>query len=123
MKNVIFLIPFYRVQKLELPEIVTGVLAIIEKYDPKALFVEGMFNLLQAQKPNLQKLSAINSTKALTSGLVSLSEQRDRVVRSVLKKADSIKTLSLYVTQSSIIFPVVENYLMVLKNENSKAKS
>ena len=37
---------FIRVAKLEYPELINAAIAISEKYDPEALFINGMFVVL-----------------------------------------------------------------------------
>ncbi len=123
MKNILVYIPYNRVQKLELPDIVMGTLAIVEKHDPKAMFVEGMFKLLQEEIPNVAKLSEIYNGHPLTPELIKLREQSNKIVQSILKKSGSIQNISSLSAQAAVIAPVVNRYLNGISRENQKAKT
>lgn len=106
-----------------MPEIVNGTLAIVEKYDPGVLFVEGMFRLLQAEIPNVVRLSEIYKGHPLTTELVSLREKSERIVKSILKKSDSIKYISSLTAQATVIVPVVNRFFKGTLKENLKVKA
>lgn len=123
MKNLFFSFPYQRVQKLELPEIVTGTLAIVEKYDTETMFIDGMYRLLKAEMPNVIKLSEITGSHPLSTELIQLRRHRDRIVRSVQKFSDSIRTVPGLSAQAAVIAPVVKRCLNGYFRENLKAKA
>lgn len=123
MKKLFFSLPYQRVQKLELPEIVTGTLAIVEKYDTEAMFIDGMYRLLKAEMPNVIILSEIIGSHPLTTELIQLRMHRDRIVQSVQKFSDSIRIVPGYSVQAAIIVPVVKRCLKGYFRENLKAKA
>jgi hypothetical protein len=123
MVKLFFSLPYQRVQKLELPAIVTETLAIVEKYGAEAMFVDGMYRMLKAEMPNVIKLSEISGSHPLTTELVQLRKHRDRVVQSVQKFSESISSIPGFSEQAAAIIPVVKRCMRGYSQENLKVKT
>ena len=124
MKNYIIKLPFDRVQKLELPDIVNGTLVIVGNYNPEELHIDGMYKLLLAEKPNLQRLSQVNKAHPLTKEIKGLHKECDSVVVSILEKSRSIQRLAVYSDAAKVLVPMVSNFLSgyIKLNRSSKTE-
>ena len=69
-------IPFSDLLKQELPEFVDNIIAVVEKHDPEALKIEEVFNLLVAQRPNLDLLTQPYGAHSVTALLTPLRKNR-----------------------------------------------
>ena len=123
MKHSITKLPFDRVQKLELPDIVNGTLAIVATYNPEELHIDGMYKLLLAEKPNLQRLSQVNNAHPLTKEIKGLRKDCDSVVVSILEKSRSILRLAVYSEASKVLVPVVNQYFSGYLKLNRSSKN
>jgi len=115
--------PFDKVQKLELPEIVNGTLTIVEKYNPEELHIEGIFNLLQAEKANVQRLSEVYNSHPLTPVIRALRKQSDKIVMAILAKSRTLQVLSSLETASAEVKPVVERFFKGFRAMNRSSKN
>jgi len=124
MKHSITKLPYDRVHKLELPDIVKGTLAIVATYNPEELHIDGMYKLLLAEKPNLERLSKVNKAHPLTKQINGLRKECDSVVVSILEKSRSIQRLSIYADAAKVLVPVVNSFFSgyIKLNRSSKTE-
>ncbi len=123
MKKNIVIIPFDKVQKLELPEIVNGTLTIVEKHNPEELHIEGMFNLLQAETANVQRLSEVYNSHPLTPVIREMRNQSDKIVLAILAKSRTIQVLSSLSSAAAEVKPVVERFFKGFRTINRPSKN
>lgn len=62
-------VPFSRLLRQELPELANEVLGIVEQYNPEALQIEEVYNLLQAQQPQIDNLKGRHGASPITEQL------------------------------------------------------
>ena len=62
-------IPFSRLLRQELPELANEVLGIVEQYNPEALQIEEVYNLLQVQQPQIDNLKGRPGASPITQQL------------------------------------------------------
>lgn len=69
-------IPFSRLSKLELPEFAERVIEVVEKHNPEELQIKEIFDLLVAEKDNIDKLVVRYGPHPLTEELRKLRDMR-----------------------------------------------
>ncbi len=115
--------PFDKVRKLELPEIVDTVLMLVEKHGAAALYIEGFYILLKEEKSNVDNLSELYNEQAMKDERDRLFVQREKILKSVLEKSNSITNISSLRAHSTVVNAEVNSFLSKVKRENRSAKS
>jgi len=123
LKKVIISVSFDKVRKLELPEIVDTVLALVEKYDAATLHIEGFYNLLKVEKSNVDNLSVVYNEQTLKDERDGLFLLREKVLKSVLEKSNSTTNISSLSAHSAVVNAEVNSFFKRIKTENRSAKS
>lgn len=68
-------IPFSKLYKLELSNLGKNMIEIIERHDPETLLIEEVFDLLRAEKPNIDALKARYGPHPITAELKNVRKQ------------------------------------------------
>lgn len=123
MKKYIVKLPFDKVQKLDIPDIVNGTLEIVAKHKPGELHIEGMFNLLQAETDNMQRISEVYNSHPLTPVIRDLRNQSDKIALSILAKTRTLKNLSSLSSAEEEVKPVVERFFKGFRKLDRRSKN
>lgn len=125
MKKVIVNFSFSRVRKSEFPEIMNAVLAIVEKHNPTALSIVGMYNLLLELKPLLDILTVKYDGYPVTKEFVKQRTLRNKLLSAILSHIAAIEKAEVASTaqQASLAVPYLKRYLKGITVANSKVKT
>ncbi len=118
-------IPFSRVPKMEFRAVVTGVVAIVAKYNPQALHIDGSYNLVTQSLPLLKNLRKVYKKHQKTVTLISLRKERKNLAAAIVTQVKAAKKANLAAQQSDLemVIPFVEEHLGDIQSENSVAQS
>ncbi len=125
MQKLFFLSCISEARKFELSEIFERVIEIVEKHDPEALGINGMFQLLKAERSKLSKLTTVEARSF---------PDNDKVLQLVLRRKqvlNAIKQQALIVENATIasqeefthVIPVIKRYLKDFQKANQTEKS
>lgn len=125
MKKVIVNFSFSRVRKSEFPEIMNAVLAIVEKHNPTALYIVGMYNLLLELKPLLDILTVKYDGFPNSKEFVLERAMRDKLLSAIQSHVAAIEKAGVTSTaqQAALAVPYVKRYLNGIAAENSTVKT
>lgn len=100
-------------RKSEIPETMNAVISTVEKFDPSALKIEGMFNMLVALQPMLNILTTEYDGLPISTELAEARAKRNRLLGSILSQLIAIEKGGLASTASdaSIALPFLRQYL------------
>lgn len=113
-------------RKYELPEILEGIVAIVEKYKPDTLGINGMFQLLKAEMPGLsQLLETSERTLPQTGTLNVLSFRRNSLMMAIRNQLKVLKKADIESKRASLelVLPVFKRYLISFDTANRAEKS
>ncbi len=82
-KRKLITIPFNRMLKLEVPQMVDQVIAIVDKHEPETLKIDGAYNLLVAKRHHIDKLFVWYRSHPLTKELQELRKIRRLNIRKI----------------------------------------
>ena len=122
MKKVILLFSFLKIRKQEFPAIIDGVIAIVQKYNPKALFIDGMFNLLVELQTSLPVLTQKALSHPLSKVLKNQRKRRMELIRAILLQGAAVEKAAVpsQADAVSLILPLISRHLSNLFRENLK---
>jgi len=125
MKKVLVNFSFSRVRKSEFPEIMNAILDIVEKHNPVALFLVGMYNLLLELKPLLDKLTLKYDGYPNTTEFVILRARRDNLLGAILSHLSAIEKAQVtsVAQQATLAVPYLRSYLDGILIENTTVKT
>ena len=105
-------VSFTRVRKLEFPDLVNGVVDIVDGYNPETMHIADTYNLLLEAKPQLSSLVVINKKHPETKVLDSLRLRRKNILQSLVRqtKAKVTANLDSQKTYLELVEPFVLNY-------------
>lgn len=116
---------FSRVRKSEFPEIMNAILVVVEKHDPNALKIVGMYNLLLELKPLLDKLTLKYDGYPNSAELVDLRARRDNLLGAILSHLTAIEKAKVPVVaqEATLAVPYLRSYLDGILVENTTVKT
>lgn len=125
MKKVLVSFSFARVRKSEFPEIMNAVLAIVEKHDPTALSIVGMYNLLLELKPLLDILTVKYDGYPISKEFENQRTMRDKLLSAILSHITAIEKAGVASTaqQAGLAVPYLKRYLKGIIVVNSTVKT
>lgn len=80
------IIPFYRLLKLELPELTQLVIEAVEQHLPETLMIKEMHDKLVAQKPQIESLKVGYGPHPITEELTPLRKKRFMYAANIVHK-------------------------------------
>ncbi|HRZ97611.1 MAG TPA: DUF6261 family protein [Paludibacter sp.] len=112
MSKIITPISFTKVPKLEFRQLVNRTIEVVAKYDPAALYVEGIYNLLLEAQPQLSKLQVVYRKHELTPDIQNLRVKRKDLFASIINMEKSMSKAKLSSMQEEllIVLPFVNKY-------------
>lgn len=124
-KKIIVNLSFVKIRNSEIPEIMNAILAIVEKYDPVALKIAGMYNLLSELKPLLDRLSLKYNGYPNSLELKQCREFRDKLLKAILAHMSAIEKAGLPSTaqQAALALPYLKSCMNGILLENTDTKS
>jgi hypothetical protein len=122
MGKIITPFPFSRVQKLELPELVSGLIAIVTEYNPATMHILDTFNLLLEAKPQLSRLVVVNKLHPETKVLEGLKKKRKSILQAILTQNRSLQKANLASQAEAValIAPMLNSYWSDLNSYPNK---
>ena len=122
MKKIILIFSFLKIRKQEFPAIIDGVIAIVQKYNPKALFIDGMFNLLVELQTSLSVLTQKALSHPLTKVLKNQRKRRLELIRAIVLQGTAVEKAAVpsQADAVSMIVPLIYRHLSNLYRENLK---
>lgn len=125
MKKSLVNFAFSRVRKSEFPEIMNAILEIVEKHDPIALNIVGMYNLLLELKPLLDKLALKYDGYPIPIDLQDLRNIRENLLGAILSHLTAIEKAKVASSaqQAALAVPYLRSYLDGIINENARVKT
>lgn len=122
MSKNITLIPFSRVPKLEFPELVNGFVAIVGKYDPAALHIDGVYNLLLEAQPQVSSLEVIYKKHPESVVVENLRKKRIDLLQAILSQTRSLTRANVasQAADLALVLPFVDKYFSSIVRANSK---
>ena len=82
---------FSRLRKIEVKDLASKVITIVEGYDPEALKIKEIFDLLVEQKPQIDFLDVPYGPHLISSDLVALRRRRIAIAQGIVDKVKSIE--------------------------------
>ena len=124
-RKVLVIFSLSKVRKSELPEIMNAILAIVEKYDPVALKIVGMYNLLAELKPLLDKLSVQYDGYPNPKEFVTQRKMRNKLLSAILSNLWSVENVEVAskAQQAALAVPFLNQYLKGIMSVNSSVKN
>jgi len=110
---------FKLIRSREVPAVVKGMLDIVEKHDPVALKIEGMYLLLKEKRPLMSYFT--DKTKSDYSGLLeTLRQQRNGIISAITLQMKACSKSSAESMKSSweVTNPLVNKYLYNILTDN-----
>ncbi len=95
--------PFQKLLKLELPQLAEKVIEQIEEHEPEDLKIQELFDLLEAQKTNIQGLKVAYGAHPITEQLGSLRKKRFMYAAAIVYRMNMIVREDLYPNNSEVI--------------------
>jgi len=125
MKKVLVVFSLSRVRKSEFPEIMSAILDIVKKYDPVALKIVGMYNLLLELVPLLQIYTVKYDGNSIPKDLKVVRKQYEKLLGSILKQLKLIEDAGLAVTaqQAKLAVPYLRSYLKNITKASTTANT
>ena len=122
MKKYILNFSFLKIRKQEFPAIVDGVVEIVQKYNPKTLFIEGMFNLLVELQTSLSVLTEKSVSHPLTKVLNAQRKRRKELISAIVMQGTAVEKAAVasQANAVSLIIPIINRHLSNLSRENLK---
>lgn len=125
MKKYLFSLNFSRIRKFEYPELINGVVEIVEKHNPEQLGILGMYNLLLEVLPQLDELTVSYGSHPLTADLIEYRTKRSKLIRSLLAQttAKNKAGVSALTAHTAVALPFLQRYFSKLSATNSRILS
>lgn len=122
MGKIITPVPFSRVQKLEFPDLVNGVVSIVEGHNPATMHIEDQYNLLLEVQPQVSSLVVVNKKHPETKVLDGLRARRKNVLLAVMRQTKALAKANLesQTVQLRLVTPFVNTYWNDINTYNSK---
>lgn len=122
MKKYLFSLNFSRIRKFEYPELINGVVEIVEKHNPEQLGILGMYNLLLEVQPQLNELTVSYGSHPLTAELADYRIKRLKIIRSLLAQVTAIDKagVSALTAHTAVALPFLQRYLTKLSAKNAR---
>lgn len=116
---------FMRVLKLEYPELLNSIMAIAEKHNPIALFLEFAMGRLVTKRPLLGQLEVDYRKEADTAVANELRSRREGIIKSVLLQKKSLRSSRIpsLMASAQLALPFLEKYFRNILSDSSKAQS
>jgi hypothetical protein len=114
-----------KVQKPELPELTKSMLEIVEKHDPTALKISGMYTMLSELRPLLDILAVKYDGCPNSEEFVQQRKLRNKILGAILShivgkvKAGEVETNP----QAALAIPYLKSYLKGISSESASVKS
>jgi len=123
MTKLITTVPFSRVRKLEFPELVNGVIQIVEDYNPVTMHIADQYNLLLEVQPQLSGLVVYNRKLQETEVLGELRLKRKNILKGLVSQTKALVKTGLESQKQNveIVSPFVMNYWKNLVTLNDYA--
>jgi hypothetical protein len=125
MQKIKFFSCISEARKFELSEILERVENIVNKHNPEALSINGMFQLLKAEKPGLSKLTAVESRGFPERDKVSQLYFRRHQLLYAIKHQAAVVEKAAVASQAPfalLIIPVIGSHLKDFKKANLTEK-
>ena len=124
-KKILVNLSFIKIRNSEIPEIMNAILAIVEKYDPVALKIAGMYNLLSELKPLLDRLALKYNGYPNPVELKECRDFRDKLLKAILAHMSAIEKAGLSTTaqQAALALPYLKSCMNGILLENTDTKS
>ena len=124
-KKVLVIFSLSKVRKSELPEIMNAILAIVEKHDPVALKIVGMYNLLAELKPLLDKLAVQYDGYPNPKEFVAQRKLRNKLLSVILSNLWTVENVEVAskAQQAALAVPFLKQYLKGIMKVNSSVKN
>lgn len=124
-KKVLVIFSLSKVRKSELPEIMNAILAIVEKYDPVALKIVGMYNLLAELRPLLDKLVVQYDGYPNPKEFDAQRKLRNKLLSAILSNLWSVENVEVTTKaeQAALAVPFLNQYLKGITSVNSSVKN
>ncbi len=125
MRKIFTTFPFNRVAKLEYPELINDVIAITDKYDPEALFINGMYVVLKQQQPLLKNLEVVYKKSSDTEVLKKFRSRREDLLKAILSQTKGLVKANVASQAESLklTLPFVGKYFNSIISDNNKTRS
>ncbi len=127
MQNINKIIRIYKnlIRALECSELVSSVVEIAEKFNPEALKIESVVNMLKGHLPETDKLSVPARSHPLTIELRTLRQARDKILGALLSMLQSHNkaTASSMTEAKKVVTPVLQKYLAKIHKDANFVKS
>lgn len=122
MSKIITPISYSRVPKLEFPELVNSVKTIVGKYDPAALHIDGMYNLLLEAMPQLSNLKVVYTKQPETAVLATQRKNRKNLLGAVLTQTNALSrsNVASLSADMELVLPFIEKYFSYITSDNTK---
>ena len=106
----------------EIPEIVNGVVAIVEKHNPVTLGIEPIYNLLVDNQSQLGLLSVNRTGHPLTGSIRNYRARRNDLGKAIVIQLRAVEKANVSVHQDSVfkLKPLISGLLMKINTVNSK---
>ena len=116
---------FNRVAKLEYPELINAAIAISEKYDPEALFINGMFVVLKQKQALLKNLEIVYIKNSYTEVLKGFLKRRERLLKVILSQTRVLLSANLdtHAPSLKVVLPFVDKYFKNIILDTNKIRS
>jgi hypothetical protein len=124
LKIKIIRIPVKDLKVLEFPDFAADICELIEKHNPVALKIDGVFGLLKAYMPEVEKITVRERSHPMTAVLQTLRLSRDQTLGSILTIMKGHRKISLepMATAASIALPILDKYLTEINRISSLSK-
>jgi hypothetical protein len=113
-------------RKFELSEILERVERIVIAHDPEALGINGMFQLLQAEKPRLSKLTAVELRSFPEKDKASqLYIRRNQLICAIRNQSTTVEKAAVasQAVHAALVIPVIHLHLKDFNKANLTEKS
>lgn len=115
-------ISFQRLLKLELPQLAEKVIKKIEDHDPETLLINEVYDLLVAQKPNIENLKVAYGPHPITEQLLPLRKKRFMYAAAIVYRMKMAVREDIYPNSNDVIETriFVNSYLLNLSSSKSE---
>lgn len=106
----------------EIPEVVNGIVEIIEKHNPAVLGIEPIFNLLVENQSQLGLLSTTRLKHPLTDSILKSRERRRELSRAIVMQFQAVEKADIAEKRDAVLKlkPLIAGLRMKINKVNSK---
>ena len=125
MNNLIKQIRFSSLWKIELPELASSVIEIVEKHNPETLKIKVFFDLLVEQEPQIKLLEVRYGPHPITKKMIAMRKRRKALIQGIPNRLMTIEKggKASAIEHLEVVQPVVNRYLNGLSRSNLKTTS